>query len=428
MSLIRITHPTRRLHASLTLEGSKSISNRALIALTLADTDPNLWLNGISTAQDTLTLQSLLAQPSTQSYDAGDAGTAFRFLTAYLATRPGTQVLTGSARMQQRPIGPLVEALRILGADIEYMGENGFPPLRIGTLRANAGVGRSRLSVAAGTSSQYLSALLLIGPYLPGGLELVPEGRLVSRPYVDMTLHLMRYFGAEAQWQEERLLVEPGGYVPRPMRIEADWSAASYWYAMAALSESADLRLEGLFAESWQGDAAVAVLMERQFGIQTIYEADGIRLSRSIAPIRPVLEHDFLGCPDLVQTVAVLCAACGVHGLFSGLDTLTIKETDRVAALQAELRKVGVSLTRLPAHFSRKTADRTYYSLDGKAHWVPPLHVATYGDHRMALAFAPLALLAPLEVEAPQVVAKSYPRFWADWQIAGGQLEILEQG
>ncbi|HNG89447.1 MAG TPA: 3-phosphoshikimate 1-carboxyvinyltransferase, partial [Saprospiraceae bacterium] len=337
MPRIRISHPTGRLHASLRLEGSKSISNRALIALALCDADPEAWLSGLSDAQDTLTLRRLLAQPSAQPYDAGDAGTTFRFLTAYLSTRPDTQLLTGSARMLQRPIGPLVEALRTLGADIEYLGESGYPPLRIGPPRYSLSGGRRSLPVSASTSSQFLSALLLIGPYLPGGLELVPEGHLVSRPYVDMTLHLMRHFGAEAYWAGERLVVEAGGYMPRPLRVEADWSAASYWYAMAVLCESADLRLAGLFAESWQGDAAIAALMERQFGIQTAYEADGIRLSKSGAPMRPVLEYDFLDCPDLVQTVAVLCAACGVQGLFSGLDTLALKETDRVAALRTEL-------------------------------------------------------------------------------------------
>lgn len=419
MSQILLSKPDRSLCAHIALDGSKSISNRALIALSLAGADPTAWLSSLSTSKDTTTLLRLLTQSAEQPYDAGDAGTTFRFLTAYLACSPGIQTLTGSARMRERPIGPLVYALLELGADIQFLEKEGYPPLRIGEMKA-AATGRATVRVAADTSSQFLSALLLVGPYLPGGLDLVPEGNLVSRPYLEMTLRLMRHFGAAADWQEGRIAVEPGGYVPRPLRVEADWSAASYWYAMAAFSDDLDLRLSGLFAQSWQGDAVLADMMRRGFGIETEFEEAGIRLTRAEAQVKPVFEQDFLECPDIAQTLAVVCAGLNTRGLFSGLETLSIKETDRIAALKAELGKLGLSFAKLPAHFSKKTPSKVFYALEGPTVWpdLPP-RFATYGDHRMAMAFAPLAFFQPVEIEHPEVVAKSYPGFWDDLQQAG---------
>ena len=435
MTNLLLSKPDRSLRADIKLDGSKSISNRALIALALAGANPTDWLSGLSTSKDTATLLRLLTQP-TGTYDAGDAGTTFRFLTAYLACRPGTQVLTGSARMRERPIGPLVLALRELGADIQFLEKEGYPPLQIGEMRAAEGGGRATVRVPADTSSQFLSALLLVGPYLPGGLELVPEGHLVSRPYLEMTLRLMRHFGAAAAWQGERIAVEPGGYTPRPLRVEADWSAASYWYAMAAFSDDLDLHLGGLFAESWQGDAVLADMMQ-SFGIQTSFEGTGlsakasaeagIRLSKNGRRTKPLFEQDFLECPDIAQTLAVVCAGLGVQGLFSGLETLSIKETDRIAALKTELAKVGVSFVKLPPHFSKKTPGKVFYSLEGlpavalakEAPPPVPPRFATYGDHRMAMSFAPLAFFQPIEIEQPGVVEKSYPGFWEDLRRAG---------
>lgn len=268
MDILRLSKPDRRLFGEVSLDGSKSLSNRALIALTLAGADPDKWLTHLSTSTDTTTLLRLLRQPG-DVYDAGDAGTTFRFLTAWLALRPGAHVLTGSARMQQRPIGPLVDALRTLGAGIEYLGQTGFPPIRItGIQFSESGKARSAttLRIDAGVSSQFLSALLLIGPYLPGGLVLVPEGRLVSGPYLDMTLQVMRHFGAEVEFFTEAFVVQPGHYHPRPLAIEADWSAASYWYTMAAFADEADLMLRGLTETSWQGDSVLVRMME-SFGV-----------------------------------------------------------------------------------------------------------------------------------------------------------------
>lgn len=414
--------PKRTLQVDLTLDGSKSISNRALIVLALAGASGEEFLTGLSTSKDTTTLLRLLAdeRAGATTFDAGDAGTVFRFMAAYLATRPGTQVLTGSARMQQRPIGALVDGLRQLGAHIEYLDNQGFPPLQIGE-SPNLGRGLRTLPVEAGVSSQFLSALLMIAPYLPEGIELVPTGRLVSRPYLDLTLSVMRHFGAQCGWQGEHLVVEPGAYTARPMQVEADWSAASYWYSFAALADQAEMRLGGLFEKSGQGDAVVAKMME-QFGVESTFDATGVRLKKAPgATVAPVFEWDFLECPDIAQTLAVTCAGTGVQGLFSGLETLSIKETDRIAAIKNELAKVGASFAKLPARFSQKHPDATYYLLEGQAHWsadAPPTF-ATYGDHRMAMAFAPLALLGPIEIEHPDVVKKSYPQFWEHLSLLG---------
>lgn len=414
-NILRVFKADRSLHADIALDGSKSISNRALIVLALAGARPADWLRKLSGSNDTRTLLRLLAQTG-GTFDAGDAGTVFRFMTAYLALQPGEQILTGSPRMLERPVGGLVLALRQLGADIQFVGKEGYPPLKIGALQP-----RSRsVSIQADVSSQFLSALLMVAPYLPEGLELAPEGPLVSRPYLDMTLGLMRYFGARAAWHGDKLVVEPGAYQPRLLQVEADWSAASYWYSMAAFSDTLDLKLRGLFADSWQGDAVLARMMQ-SFGIQTVFEGDGIRLQKTGAAPNPVFEWDFLECPDVAQTLAVACAGLGVKGVFSGLETLSIKETDRIAALKAELAQVDVAFSKLPARFSKKSPGKQFYLLDGKAHWQTPPRFATYGDHRMAMSFAPLGMLAPIEIENPEVVRKSYPAFWDDLAQANFQ-------
>lgn len=417
MQVLQLSGPQGPLHGEITLEGSKSISNRALIVLALAGADPADWLQRLSASKDTVTLQRLLRQTDSDVYDAGDAGTTFRFMTARLCLLPGTQTLTGSARMLERPIGALVTALRSLGADIEYLGQEGYPPLRIGS-PGQLGKTSRTVRIHGGTSSQFLSALLMIGPCLPEGLELIPEGALVSRPYLEMTMQLMRYFGASVEWQDERIVVAPGTYTPKPFVVEADWSAASYWYAIAALAKDPDLRLHGLFANSWQGDAVLARMMQ-SFGIQTVFEETGIHIHASGTPSKSVFEWNFLECPDIAQTLAVVCAGLGVQGIFSGLETLSIKETDRIAAIRNELAKVGVSFSKLPAKFNKKSPDQTFYLVDGKAHWDEAPQFATYGDHRMAMAFAPLALLGPVKIEDPEVVRKSYGSFWEHLRLAG---------
>jgi 3-phosphoshikimate 1-carboxyvinyltransferase len=333
-------------------------------------------------------------------------------MTAYLALQPGVQVLTGSERMQERPVGALVGALQALGADIRFLGKPGYPPLQIGAFRA---AGKPEVRIQANVSSQFLSALAMIGPYLPEGLRIVPDGPLVSRPYLEMTVHLMRHFGAQVEWEGDTLVVHPGGYTPRPFRVEADWSAASYWYGMAALAETADLRLDGLFADSWQGDAVLATMMPF-FGIQTEFTETGVRLTKSTGIRQPEFKYDFIGCPDIAQTLAVVCGGLGVAGRFTGLETLSVKETDRIAALRQELIKPGVTFERLPPVGA---SGPVWYGLTGRASWSDAPLFETYNDHRMAMAFACLAMLGPVQIEHSAVVGKSYPAFWDHLALAG---------
>ena len=406
----QLSKPNRSLTGTITLDGSKSIANRVLIIQALCA--EAFSIEKIAGSRDTETLQRLLNSKD-ETLDTGAAGTTFRFLTAYLALQKGTQILTGSDRMKQRPIGVLVEALRGLGAQIEYVEQEGYPPLRIGEPKQVRG---GALSISAGTSSQYISALLLIAPTLPEGLQLTLEGTIVSRPYIEMTLNIMRYFGAEVTWMEQAIKVAPGAYRGRPFTVEADWSAASYYYAMAAFGEEVDLQLNGLYRDSVQGDAVVADIM-RAFGIETEYNGTGIRLTRSGREKR-ALDQDFLTCPDLAQTVAVACAGTGKSGMFTGLETLRIKETDRIAALQNELAKVQVWLSQLPAKFTGDPS-REYFMIEGNATFTDTPTFATYEDHRMAMAFAPLAMLHPVAIEEPEVVVKSYPEYWNDLRQLG---------
>lgn len=407
----------RAVRGSIELASSKSISNRILIIRALSETP--FAIHRLANAKDTQLLDGLL-KSEMPVLDAGAAGTTFRFLTAWLSLKEGEQVLTGTERMQQRPIGALVEALRKIGADIQYVGKEGYPPLRIGP---PAGLGNSNaLSVPANISSQYISALLLIAPSLPKGLELTLEGDIVSRPYIEMTLRLMAAFGVTHQWEGNMIRVEPQHYQPKAgdagFTIEADWSAASYYYALAAIAAEADIRLGGLYENSLQGDAVLAEMMVK-FGVQTHFEASGIRIVKSPGTPPPAFfEYDFVKCPDIAQTLAVVCAALGTQGLFTGLDTLRIKETDRIAALQTELQKTGVYLSKLPARFSGKT-EKEFYMIEGKSELQGTPVFDTYEDHRMAMAFAPLALLGPVAIADAGVVEKSYPDFWDDFQKLG---------
>ena len=405
------------LLGALTLAGSKSISNRALIIRALSGSD--FPLHHLANAKDTELLLSLLNSRE-DILDAGAAGTTFRFLTAYLAMQPGTQLLTGTERMKHRPVGVLVDALRKLGARIEYVEKEGYPPLRIS---GPEGFGQTReLAISAGTSSQYISALLLIAPTLPQGLSLKLEGQVVSRPYIEMTLNLMRYFGVEHHWLGDTIEVPPQSYQPRPFTVEADWSAASYFYAMAALSDEVSLQLNGLFPESVQGDAILAEMMQH-FGVETHFNEGGILLTKSGKALPAVFEWDFLRCPDLAQTLAVVCGALGVTGQFTGLETLRIKETDRISALEAELSKVQVTLSAMPPALTPQ-AGKAYFQTAGRANLASPPTFATYEDHRMAMAFAPLALLGNIRIEEPMVVVKSYPRFWDDLKSLGFEVGL----
>lgn len=395
-----------RLVGSVALPTSKSISARALVINALS-AEP-CRLHGLSPSDDTQAVAAAL-RDNPEVVDVGAAGTAMRFLTAYYATRSGeTHTLVGTERMHRRPIGILVDALRRLDADVEYLGEEGYPPLRIRGRRLKGGV----VSMNAGVSSQYLSALLMIAPTLEGGLTLRLEGKCTSAPYLRMTLALMGAFGVCGEWRGAEVSVPQASYRrAAPYCVEGDWSAASYWYAMAALCPDVEcrLRLQGLTLESVQGDSVCAELF-RPLGIVTNPLDDGVLLTKTSA--RPsTMEVDFSDCPDLAQTLVVVCAMLGVSFRFTGLHTLRIKETDRMAALQTELQKLGVQL-----HAPDGTTLTFSPSADRPS---PPadlsVSIDTYEDHRMAMAFAPAAYCFPyLDIRHPEVVTKSYPDFWTD--------------
>ena len=411
------------LTGHIQLTGSKSIANRALIIRALTEGD--FPIHRLAAADDTVRLENLL-NAEEEVLDAGPAGTTFRFLTGYLSRRPGYQVLTGSQRMKERPIGILVDALRQLGADIEYTEKEGYPPLKIGQSSLDK---TSKLTIAADTSSQYISSLLMLAPTLPNGLQLTLDGEIVSIPYINMTLSLMRYFGVESTWEGQTITVAPQVYQAREYTVEADWSAASYYYSLAALApEGADLQVDGLFEESVQGDSVVAKLYER-FGVKSEFNEGGVRITKPADTTAPeFFEQDFVECPDIAQTLMATCAGLGTQGLFTGLQTLFIKETDRVAAMKAELNKVYVALYKIPAKMSGKSGLQ-YFGQDGTATFmdVPPTF-ATYHDHRMAMALAPLALLSKVRIEDPLVVGKSYPDFYGDLGKLGVVFEEVSNG
>ena len=394
------------LRARIALPASKSLSARALIIAALAD---GAAVEGLSDCDDTRVLRHALAErPATVDVQA--AGTAMRFATAYFATQPGARVLTGTPRMCQRPIRALVETLRALGADIAYAGQEGFPPLRVTGRRLQGG----HAELPADISSQYVSALLLVAPTLSEGLELRLRGEVASRPYIDMTLGLMRHFGAEAGWTApDTLRVEPRPYSRGGRyRVEPDWSAAAFWYEMVALSPDHGARIElpGLQPRSLQGDSAAAELF-RPLGVRTDFGPEGAALTKT-SPAAGPAEADLTACPDLAQALVATCALAGRPFRYGGLRSLRIKETDRIEALRTELGRAGADL-----------------ATDGEALWAaaPPagLHApavpfATYDDHRMAMALAPAALrLGPVRVSHPEVVSKSYPAFWDDLRRAG---------
>lgn len=378
----------------------------------------DIKISNLSDAKDTQTLLQLLSGKKLSTFDVGHAGTAMRFLTAYLAIKEGEFVLTGSERMQQRPIKILVDALRILGAEIEYLNNEGFPPLKIKGKKLLGG----EITVDGSVSSQYISALMLVAPYMENGLKINFEGQLTSKPYLEMTLEIMKYFGAELTWAASRIRrndaieVKAGRYVAKDFYVEADWSAASYWYSMVALSNKADITLQGLQKESLQGDVVVAKIYEN-FGVKTEFIENGIRLTKNSSPIthHSPLFLDFTNCPDLAQTVAVTCAALNVAAKLTGLSTLRIKETDRIVALQNELNKLGYNAeVENDDLIIKGYASNLRHSCESRN-----LSVKTYNDHRMAMAFVPLALLYPIVIENPDVVIKSYPYFWEDLKSVG---------
>ncbi|MCR4583764.1 MAG: 3-phosphoshikimate 1-carboxyvinyltransferase [Prevotella sp.] len=418
MTKYEITAP-RRLNTTIALPASKSISNRALIIYALSG--GHLLPHNLSDCDDTeVIINALRYMPET--IDIKAAGTAMRFLTAYLSVMRGTHILTGTARMKQRPIGILVNALRELGATIDYVEKEGYPPLRITGRSLEGGT----LEIPGDVSSQYISALLMIGPMLTGGLELRLTGDIISRPYIDLTLWTMREFGADAEWTGgDTITVKAKPYVPREYFIENDWSGASYWYEILALASdrNAQLQLTGLMDGSKQGDSVARYLFSL-LGVKTTFQTKSnapqtISLKRSGRRL-PRLEYDFVNSPDLAQTFVVTCAALDVPFHFSGLGTLKIKETDRIEALKREMRKLGYVLHDKNGTELSWEGERCEPDFDSG--------IDTYEDHRMALAFAPFALRHPgLIINNPHVVTKSYPGYWDSLRQAGFEIKVREE-
>ena len=403
MMQIKVTAPAK-IHTTIQLPSSKSISNRALIINALGNGTHHP--ENLSDCDDTRVMIRALNDDK-ETIDIMAAGTAMRFLTAYLSVTPGTRIITGTERMQQRPIQVLVNALRELGADIEYVANDGFPPLRI----TGRELRKDTISLPGNVSSQYISALLMIAPVLTNGLTIRLTGDIISRPYINLTLQLMNDFGVRAEWTDDhRLKVEPQTYHSTPFYVESDWSAASYWYQIVALSKEAEVTLPGLFKDSYQGDSQVAGIF-RSLGVETIYKDKTVILKKNGKSVER-LDYDFINQPDLAQTFVVTCALLNIPFRFSGLQSLKIKETDRMAALITEMRKLGYILHE---------TDGSVLSWKGER-CTTEEHPAidTYEDHRMAMAFAPTCLALPeILINNPQVVSKSYPRYWEDLRQAG---------
>lgn len=410
MNCYEITAP-KRLDADIALPASKSISNRALIIQALAG--GGSIPENLSDCDDTrVVINALDNDPHT--IDIGAAGTAMRFLTAYYSVTEGDHILTGTERMRHRPIGVLVDALRQLGADIQYEGEEGYPPLHI---RGHKLIG-GELEIPGNISSQFISALLLVSPMMSRGLELHLTGNIISRPYIDLTLNVMHAYGAEADWSANDMIkVEAKPYTSQKYLIENDWSAASYWYEMSSLYNigDADVTLHGLKDSSRQGDSIVKYIFSL-LGVRTTFQEQHssspttVKLSRHTQHIEN-FTYDFSNCPDLAQTIVVTCCALDIPFRFTGLGTLRIKETDRLAALEKELQKVGCVI------HAEDDSTLVWRGVKCEPSFAP---IDTYQDHRMALAFAPLAILYPgLKINNPEVVTKSYPEYWEDLRKAG---------
>ena len=399
-----IKAPEESLRASVQLPASKSISNRALIlnALSYSPYD----IQNLSDCDDTEVMVKALNSDS-RDFDIKAAGTAMRFLTAFLSKIVGEWTITGTERMKNRPIKLLVDALNSLGARIEYMEKEGYPPLRIFGSALQGG----EISLAGGVSSQYISALLMIAPLMEKGLTLHLEGYIISRPYINLTLQLMEQFGVKAIWNGQTIKILPQEYKPIRFTVESDWSAASYWYSIMALSKNAEIELLGLFKNSLLGDAAGAKLFA-QLGVGTTFTDRGGMLKYN-GNVTKKLIYNFVNEPDLAQTFVVTCVLLNIPFRFTGLQSLKIKETDRIEALKTELRKLGYLLTDSNDSILEWNGERCEPEAD-------PI-IATYEDHRMAMAFAPAALVLPkgLKVADPEVVTKSYPAYWEDLRKAG---------
>lgn len=406
----RLSKPNTSIRGSIDLPSSKSIANRALIIHALSYSPYEL--KNLSVSDDIEVMQQVL-NSNTNKFDIGHAGTAMRFLTAFLSQIVGEWTITGSERMKQRPIHILVNALNELGAKIEYLENEGFPPLKIWGSHLKGKV----LELDGSVSSQYISALLMIAPVIEGGLTLRLKNKITSRPYIELTLKLMKQFGVRSVWKGNEIRVDEQAYHPREFTVEADWTGASYWYQLAALADHAEIELKNLRLMSLQGDCEIASWF-KEFGVDSKATADSVIITKS-ADFHPKhLQLNFIENPDVAQTMAMLCVLKKVPFHFTGLETLKIKETNRIAALQNELAKFGAEITE-PKHGELKW-DGTFPL--GKDE-IPC--IATYHDHRMALAFAPAAMFQKVDMDDPMVISKSYPQYYEHLTQVGFVVEEI---
>ena len=403
MQLIRLLQKSNFEAVKLPLPSSKSESNRALIIDAL--TEGKTTLSNLAEARDTQTMIRLL-QTNPAVFDVLDAGTTMRFLTAYAAITNQQKVLTGTPRMCARPIGILVDALRDLGAEIHYLGTEGFPPLAVQGLPKQH---KEKIKIRGDVSSQYISAILMIAPLLPLGLELELEGKVGSQTYIEMTLELMAQFGIVYNWEGNTIKITPQGYRPTHFAVESDWSGASYWFSLLACADSGSFFLQGLKEKSLQGDAKIVEIMSH-LGVKSTFQEGGLMLKKQ--PVTGLKDWDFTHCPDLAQTVAVTCAILGQKTIFTGLESLRIKETDRIFALQQELAKFNAEFKEL---------DTDKFEVIPSVTMPRSAQIKTYDDHRMAMAFMPLVTKTEVEIEDPEVVNKSYPSFWKQVALTGIQ-------
>lgn len=420
MKTITIKKADRNLVGSIRLPSSKSISNRLLIIRALASTDFNIA--HLSDSDDTLLLEDLLhkirehqGRTLMAELDTSNAGTVMRFLTAYLSMVPGKWILTGTERMKQRPIGILVDGLKSMGAQIDYLSKLGYPPIMI----HGTSLKGKEIIVDPGISSQFISALIIIGPKIPGGLTLHLSGPAVSFPYVEMTIGLLKDFGIHVVHERCRIFIPEGDYLPCNFTVESDWSAAAFWYEAAALADLVDLELEGLFRKSLQGDSVISDIF-RAFNVVTEFTGKGIHLTKSSQPIQEnKFKFNFSDYPDIAPAVITSCAMLGLNGIFTGLKSLQIKETDRLLALKTEYEKIGITAET----YSTGNLIPAMEISASRIACRPGLQIKTYGDHRMAMTFAPLAILnGNIRIEDPEVVTKSYPGFWNDLVSIGFEI------
>ncbi len=393
----QISATSNHFDCKVQLPSSKSESNRLLIIKAL--TPKHFEIKNLSNADDTVTLANLLAN-ETETLNCGSGGTTFRFLLALTALRGEKKILTCSKQLSQRPIKPLVEALLKMGANITYLNEIGFPPLEIG--KGDFSNNRE-IEIEANISSQFISALLLIAPVLPNGLKLKLKGNILSQPYIELTLALMKAHGITSHFIENEISIAPQHYIASNTSVSSDWSAASYFYELAVFSQSAKIELAGLSFSSMQGDKIISELM-KPFGIASIANANGITLVKNQITLPHYFEYNFQNCPDLVQTMALLCVGLGIEAKLYGIDNLIHKETNRVLALVHEIKKMGTAVT---AH------SNTLFIEANPNPTISNVAFNTYEDHRMAMALAPLAAkYNSIILDDLYVVSKSFPNYW----------------